>query len=263
MQAEDDVFGRLLGEYAGEFVMEAGAADGFEVAEITLKPGERLRFDLEAEAGGVAEAPEDAGGVVLEGVFVEDADQARVEVVPAADWIEEFAPLRAVEAESEGVDGEIAAEEVLVDRRAADGREGAGAGVGFGAGGHEVDVMAGDPDCSGEEGRMGDYPRRGRGRRRSSYESLRTSGTSVLLGGPGVSERAGQGDGVAFDGDIDVDQGPVEEEVAQRASDKVEGDATWLRDAEEFVDEASRRYGQRVGEFIDKFRVSHKYGDLS
>ena len=105
----------FLCEDAGELVMETRAADGLEVREVAFDPGERAGLDGEFEAGGVADSTEDAGGVVLEGAIVEGADEASVEVGEAAGGVEDLAALGAVEAEGEGVDGEVAAEEVFAD----------------------------------------------------------------------------------------------------------------------------------------------------
>ncbi len=119
-------------------MVKASAADGLEVSDVPLKPGEGVGFDLESKPSSVAEGAEDAGGVVLEGALVEDADEARVEVGEAAGRVEDFAALGAVEAEGEGVDGEVAAAQILADGGGFDGREGTGAGVSLGAGGDEV-----------------------------------------------------------------------------------------------------------------------------
>src|SRR5947208_1862385 len=141
-------------EQEGREDFGAGAADGLEVREVALEPCERVRLDLEAEAGGVADGAEDAGGVVPKGALVEDADEARVEVRAATGQVEDLAGFGAAQAECEGVDGEVAAEEVFSDRGGLDGGEGAWADIRLGAGGDQVDVEAREADRSRKEGRV-------------------------------------------------------------------------------------------------------------
>src|SRR5207249_2742783 len=154
VEIPERALGLILSEHAGEFAMDAGAADGLEVREVALEPCERVRLDLEAEAGGVADGAEDAGGVVPKGALVEDADEARVEVRAATGQVEDLAGFGAAQAECEGVDGEVAAEEVFSDRGGLDGGEGAWADIRLGAGGDQVDVEAREADRSRKEGRV-------------------------------------------------------------------------------------------------------------
>jgi len=109
VEAPEGFFGGGLHEDASELVVEACATDRIEVGDIALEPGEGLGLDLKAETDGVAEGAEYAGGVVLEGPLVQDADEARIEVGAAAGWVENVAGVGAVQAEGEGVDGEVAA----------------------------------------------------------------------------------------------------------------------------------------------------------
>jgi len=154
VEIPERALGLILSEHAGEFAMDAGAADGLEVREVALEPCERVRLDLEAEAGGVADGAEDAGGVVPKGALVEDADEARVEVRAATGQVEDLAGFGAAQAECEGVDGEVAAQEVFSDRGGLDGGEGAWADIRLGAGGDQVDVEAREADRSRKEGRV-------------------------------------------------------------------------------------------------------------
>ena len=113
-----------------------------------MEPRERLGLDLEAEAGRVAEGAEDASRVVLERALVKDADEPRVEVVPASGRVEDFAasgPFRR-RARALMVKSRRRRSSRIVARL--DGGEGAGAGVGLGAGSDEVDVMAGNADVT-------------------------------------------------------------------------------------------------------------------
>jgi hypothetical protein len=48
VQGEQDVFGFVLGEDAGQLVVQTGAAHRIEVTKVALEPGERLGFHLEA-----------------------------------------------------------------------------------------------------------------------------------------------------------------------------------------------------------------------
>ena len=165
---------------------------------------------------------------------MERADEAGVEVGEAAGGVEDFAGFGAAEAESEGVDGEVAAEEVVADRRRGDGGKSAGAGVRLGAGGDEVEVKTGDADGGCEEGWVSD------------------GATACRLG-----KLAGESHCVAFDRDVGVERGAFEEEVAERAADEINGNGVALSDGEELVEEAARAGGEGAHEFSDEIRVSH------
>jgi hypothetical protein len=136
--AEGGLGGRIV-EDAGEFVVEAGATDTLEVGGVALEVTQGAALDAEIKAGGIAGGAEHAGGVVLEGAVVEGADETSFEIGDAVGGVQELAAVGAVEAEGEGVDGEVAAVEVLLDGGRGCLRESAGAGVGFGAGGGDVD----------------------------------------------------------------------------------------------------------------------------
>ena len=63
------------------------------------------------------------------------------------------------------------------------------------------------------------------------------SGTSLVLSRQGFRKLAGQRGGVAFDGDVEIERGPVEEEVAQGAADEVDGQAATICELDELVEQ--------------------------
>jgi len=72
-----------------------------------------------------------------------------------------------------------------------------------------------------------------------------------------LGKLAGERRSVALDGDVDVERGAFEEEVAKGAADEEEGNTAALGDGEELVEEAARGGGEGAREFSDEFRVSH------
>ena len=110
MEPLEDALGLALAEDVDEFVVKAGAADRLNEGHVPPDPAERFGFDVEAEAGLVAGGAEDARGVVLEAAFVEDADEARVQVVAAAVRVEKGA-------RSWGRSGDIAIALMVKSRR--------------------------------------------------------------------------------------------------------------------------------------------------
>ena len=137
---------------------------------------------------------------------MENADEARVEVRATAGRIDDLACAGAVHPKGEGVDGEITPKEVVSDRRGPHSWERAGVGVGLGTGGDEIEVKSGQADSGSTEACVRDYSRLERGWYRSSYESLRTSGTRRLTFRREVAgEILGEGDCVPFHSDVEVE----------------------------------------------------------
>ena len=138
-QARERALRLGLIEGALQLVADAGAADPVEVREVAAEQVEGALFQPEAEARLVADGAEDARGVVLEALVVDHAHEAGAQVRLAAGGIEQLARRGAVQLQRHRVDRDVAAEEVVVDRRRADLWQCAGAGVRLGAGGGEVE----------------------------------------------------------------------------------------------------------------------------
>ena len=111
-------------------------------------------------------------------------------------------------------------------------------------------------DGSGAESGVNLHAGFERGRRDPRLRpETRLGGVSTL--GVGGGEAAGDVDGVGFDGDVEVERGAIEEEVAEGAADEVGGCAMLVRETEEVVQELPRGRGERRGQFTDKVWVSH------
>ncbi len=66
-----------------------------------------------------------------------------------------------------------------------------------------------------------------------------------------------EGHGVTFDGDVDVEPGALEEEVAERAADEEERKGVALGDGEQAIEEVACRGREGSLEFSNEIRVSH------
>jgi hypothetical protein len=174
---------------------------------------------------------EDAGGVVLEAAFVERAYEARVQVIDAAVRVEKGARSGPVQGHRHRVDREVAAPQVVVDRRRRHMWQGAGPAVGLGAGGGEVDVPATAPQGCGAECPVGCY------------------GCSEL-----PSERQRQGRRVGFNGQVDIEEG-WPRRVSRRATDEVGDDAGLVGEFDERANGRVCVRGKGSEPFIDKFWV--------
>src|SRR5690606_25125365 len=96
----------------------------------------------------IAHSAQDARGVIYKAQAVEDANDSLLEVVDAAPEIEQFSPAIWVEAERQGVDGEITAVEVELDAAVLDRGEDAGRRVKLRARSDEVQVGGQVVDCA-------------------------------------------------------------------------------------------------------------------
>ena len=108
-QTQEDAFRLRFAERAQELVAEARAADRLQVANVSLEPAQCLWLEAKAQAGLVAGAAKDAGGVVAEACFVEGAQKPGLQVGGTVEGVDEVAGAVAGEGEGEGVRGEIAA----------------------------------------------------------------------------------------------------------------------------------------------------------
>lgn len=187
----------------GEFGPEAVAGDGGEPACAVLDQcagvGVRAEVALGGEAGG---APE-AGGVIFEGSVVEDGEAGGGEIVQARVRVEQLASTGTGEGEGDGVDGEVAAGEVVLDGGTeGDAGECAGGGVALAAERGEVESVAVEGDGGGAEAWL---------------EGER----GVEAGG----DYGGDGGGFAIDGKIDIFEAASECGIADGAADGPECEA--------------------------------------
>src|SRR5205814_215337 len=142
---------------------------------------------------------EDAGRVVDEREVVEYADPARVEVHPTPEGIDEPAVVLALQRHGHRVDREVAAKEVLADRRVLDRRQRGRGVVELGAGGHDVDTLAVPVDDD-----------------RGAELLVRTYAAAQRVG-----ERLCERNRVALDRDIDVEAALSEEDVPHSPADEI------------------------------------------
>ena len=132
---------------------------------------------------------------------MQGADDAGCKVGAAIVGVNQVAVV-AAEGDGHGVDGEIAAGQVVGDTAGLHVGQGAGSGVGFAAGGYEVNPgqTAGQVHRSGAEPGMNGHP---------SAE--------------GIGQFLSQGRGAAHHGDVQVLDRRAEEVVAHRAADQIGG----------------------------------------
>jgi len=186
----------LVGEQP-ELVAEASAADGVEgaVGDGLLGQLACVRRDGEVEAGGVSRQPQQACRVVEEARVVEDREPACLDVIQRAISGDQFAGPPAGQSQGDRVDGEVAAPEVGVDASRSDVRQSARMCIGLAAGAREVVTDARSPGAARAE---------------------------LRLGGLGLADLRRQLGGVAFNGQIHVDELTVEDQVTNGAADEID-----------------------------------------
>src|SRR3990172_2973086 len=214
-----------------EFVADAVAADAFEEGQGVGDEFSGAAFDAEAEALFEADGAQYAGGVVHKTDRVKGADESVAQVALAAPEVEHVAESAAVEAEGEGVDGEVAAVQVEFDAGVFNFGQGRGLGVEFGAGRDEVEMG---------EGSVGRQFPLGRA------ETLMSDDPATEGGGA----TAGEGGGVAFDDEIKIGGGQAEEEIADKAADDEERDVEFCRCFRDVAQEVELIGGEGGGELI-------------
>src|SRR5580765_7565621 len=128
------------------------------------------------------------------------ADRPRLEVAPALEWINQPPGGLARESDRHGVDGEVAPEEIVLDRRGLDAWERGRGLVALAAGGDHVDVVA--------------IPVLDDGR---SEGVVWPDAAGELL-----SKHLGELLPVALDGEVDVEGRLAEQDVPDRAADEVD-----------------------------------------
>ncbi len=164
--------------------------------------GQCFGGDAEAVALFVPDEPEQAGRIIDEGLGMEDTHQALLQVLQAMPVITQFAPVLPIQAQGQGVDGEITPGQVTGQEAGAHGRKGAGVVIGLGAGGDEVKGMAAG---TGQEPLR--RPEAGVGRHASA----------VLR-----SQCPGKSNGIALDHQVKVGGGLAQQQVTHEPADQVE-----------------------------------------
>src|SRR5439155_2427660 len=136
--------GHLLRQHAQDLIPQARA--GEPVDEIGrggfLEQGERVCLDTEAEPLLKADGSKDAGRVVHEATGMEDAEDLVFEIAQASIEIHELTEAARVQADGQGVDREVPAVEIVLDRTWFDRVESAWMSVGFPASGGHVQLEA-------------------------------------------------------------------------------------------------------------------------
>ena len=115
----DKAFGGMRGEHnLVEFVDDAFARNYADALFVASEGFEGFRFNLEVELRGKADASHHPKRIVAEGdVGVERrGNDAVFQVAKAVEWVHQFSKTCLIEAEGEGVDGEIAPPLVVVER---------------------------------------------------------------------------------------------------------------------------------------------------
>lgn len=195
------------GEDPSELVADAlgsGAGDGRGAGGDLVRGG---GVDVEMELGGDTGTAKEAEGVGVEDGGGGHTEAAGGDVVEAAGDVDGGG---AADGDGEGVDGEVAAAEVVVEGALQLG---------------DIDVA----DGAGVEDDAGD-----------GVVAVELDEVAVEGGG----EVTGKGEGIAVDGNVEVVDGAAEERVAHRAADGEGGDAGFIG---ERVDAGEER-GDRGGE---------------
>ena len=109
----------LFVEQADELVAQPRRGEVADKVHGAAGPGEVERVLVHAQpvAALVADGAQDPRGVLDEAQVVEHDDAPRLEVLPAAEEVEEVAEGLGLERDRHGVDGEVAAREVAADAR--------------------------------------------------------------------------------------------------------------------------------------------------
>ena len=203
---------------------------------------ERLaaRIEVESQPRFEAGRAQDAGGIFHKAHAVQHANDAIPQVGAPAEEVEGLPPMRGTEPDRQGVDGEIAAVEILFDGAPLHGGERGGVGVEFGPRRHEINERRqslasffrqiwgdGAPDFGIEQPLGGAKP------------AVLADFAAEL-----VDERAAQRDGVAFDHQIYIENRLVEQQVAHDAAHEVEVFRAGGGPFTDLADEAEQRRGE-------------------
>lgn len=122
-----------------EFVAQAFGGQAFDQRQGGRDEGQRIGREAEGVAGFVADGAIEAGGVVVEGLPVQDADEAVGEVGLGIVQVEQGL---VCQAQGQGVDAEVAPGQVVGQYGGTDVGQAGGRAVGFAAGGDQVEGQA-------------------------------------------------------------------------------------------------------------------------
>src|SRR5215211_2517231 len=201
-EPEDRRTGVSLLEQRDQLIAQPCGREVADEAHLDRPAGEPLRVLVHPElvAALVADCSEDPGRIVDEREVVEEADRLRVEVAASVERVDESAEVLALERDGHRIDREVAAEEVLADRRVLDARQRRRRVVELRARGDDVDALV---------------------------VAVHHYGRAELAVGPHASaEAVGDGarerDCVALHRDVDVEVRLAEQDVAHGAADEVD-----------------------------------------
>ena len=124
-EPEDRRSGVALLEQRDELVPQPGRREVADEPHLDRSARQALGVVVHPEPvpALVADRAEDPGRVVDEREVVEDADRLRLQVAPPAERVDQPPEVLALQGHGHRVDREVAAEEVLADRRVLDARE--------------------------------------------------------------------------------------------------------------------------------------------
>ncbi len=208
----------------------------------------RIGGDGEVEPSGIAHGADGAGRVIDERQRMQDPDIAPLEILPAAEKVDELAVPLTVESDGEGVDGEVAPVEVLADERVLHLRQRGRGSVELGPSRSHVDPVA---------IRKGDH---------RSEERLMRVAAAADVG----RQRIREIDPRTLHDEVDVLVGSSQEEISDHAANQIDRDAHRVGhgfgDAEEFPNPGGgglaqeARYGLADGSFAGHPVVEHRPG---
>ncbi len=140
MKPHEGFLGPVFLQDAFQLMADTGPAYTVKQGEGVLEQVQRARFDMEFEALLIADSSQNPRRVVDETETVENADATSVQVVESAVEVEQFAPIVGIEADGEGVDGEVAPMQIELDAAALHGGQHSWRRVELSSGRHEVEM---------------------------------------------------------------------------------------------------------------------------
>ena len=207
-----------LAQQGDEFVAQPHAGQVAHQVHVHAALGEALGLLVHAEAVAVlvAHGAEDPGGVLDEAQVVEHADDAVAQVAEAAEEVDDRAEVRPAQRDGHGVDGEIAAEQVLADGGVLHPGQRGRIVVELGAGGGHVDV---EGLARTARSQAGASPRTvGRKQHHRGLELAVGAHPAPQFGG----QAGGELDAVALHRDVDVDVGLLQQQVADEPAHQID-----------------------------------------
>ena len=225
-----------------QFVSQADAGEVAHQVHVHATLGEAVGLVVHAEAVAVlvADRPEDAGGILDEAQIVQHADDSVAQVAVSAEEVDDRAEVLPAQRDGHGVDGEVAAEQVLADGGVLHARQRGRVVVELGARGRHVDVER-LATRAHPGGRLSQDV--GREKHHGRLElAVRADPPPELSGQTG-----GERDAVALDGYVHVDVGLVQKEVADESAHQVDpGEILRQRRAGPEESAEERVLGQRL-----------------